>query len=425
MEERNRAERELKELREQLRQKVIQEDGYRDNLRKALEKNSELKMKQLSEKIRQEQYDTNTRIPGLDLGYNNQPIRADPSAYVQKREFNLDEGRNYPIITNQQERNEGLKGGTAGDVYFHTSEQNGGGKKKPTMFNDSELFGDAHNQTLIADTKMIPLETFDKRNIGASNLTMSKLNHFNIRPTSSQNTKAEGDILDKFVSAADESRPSSQNHERMTGMKAGVNYYNMNREPQWIRNEDMRPDSSSSNTHATFVNPRAYGDTLGKAGKDVISGGGTFKGDMSYVGIGIEGGLYNLPDEGTGKFNFKGDDTMDLNSKRDNRNANDIDLNKILDTSYGGALNSSLNIEKIHEMNEARLRQLENVKFENVSSKWTGRANGNQSRGNYNYLNTPMKKIDEDDELGKVDQLLGTYGTYGGKSNPYGDEIEL
>jgi hypothetical protein len=36
-----------------------------------------------------------------------------------------------------------------------------------------------------------------------------------------------------------------------------------------------------------------------------------------------------------------------------------------------------------------------------------------------------MKKIDEDEEHGKVDHLFGTYGTYGGKSNQYNDEIEL
>ena len=73
MEERNKAEKELKSLREQLRNRTVQEDKNRDNLRVALEKNSEFKFKQLSENLKANNIvleTKNTRIPEMDYRQN-------------------------------------------------------------------------------------------------------------------------------------------------------------------------------------------------------------------------------------------------------------------------------------------------------------------------------------------------------------------
>ena len=73
MEERNKAEKELKSLREQLRNRTVQEDKNRDNLRVALEKNSEFKFKQLSENLKANNIvleTKNTRIPEMEYRQN-------------------------------------------------------------------------------------------------------------------------------------------------------------------------------------------------------------------------------------------------------------------------------------------------------------------------------------------------------------------
>ena len=419
MEERNKAERELRDLRDQLRHKVIEQDNYRENLRQAIQKNSEVKLRQVSEKLQTDNQYTkpeHTEIRGLDINYKLDGKQS-PEHYAGRGNFSSDVDRDLAkaFPQNSQEQY-----GANDSAAFGPGK---GSKTNRGMLNDSDIFGGL-NKTLAGDTKMIPLDAFDQKNPGAHQLTLSNLNQYNMRPNSSQNKQREGDVLDKLVTEAQSNRPLSQNQERVAGVRAGINYYNMNHDPKWSYKQAEQDshwnDEQNQTTHGGYgmnKTGRGGGDSINIAARNVLGGNYAFQGgDMSHSGIGVDNNLYSMPDDGTSKFLGRGDDTMDLDNKQTNYHHNP-DFHKALETStfsYNGGLTSSMNIEKIHQANEARLKQLEDVKYGGGggSSKWEGSQGHNRapSRGNMDYMNTPMNGIkEEDDDMGRFDNLVSKY----------------
>ena len=262
--------------------------------------------------------------------------------------------------------------------------------KKPVKITEGRKYPE---DTLVSQSKMIPLELFDEKNVGYDELTMTKLHQLNIGPVPSQKSQPGGDILDKLVSKAESNRPSSQTYERMTEGKVGVNYYNMNKEPVWNKKEESKPASRISSASA-----RPYAPTFSVAGKNVLGGNSAVKGtEITSKGIEINNSLFSLPSEGSKNYELKEDEKLDLKDKRADVKSREKDVHKEVDVfqiPQNESRETSFQIEKLHEINEARLRDLEKGKFEDLPSKWF--AHEYKTRESIDHLSELMKDFDEE-----------------------------
>lgn len=403
MEERNRAEKELTQLRDQLKQKIISEDLYKKNLREALERNAQPRLQKMAEGP--------TRIT-----YPDPPVNYDPFPLQEKPPRNRPPQNSYggypdtdshsleKQAYNIRQTNQNLLDNYQNNTHLQES-------RTPFLDND---------RTLAGDTKLIPLAVFDNRGsmegTGASTnmrrgnndpLTMSKIQNYGMgRPNSSKQQQPqwmkEDDSIDVLLKAHGALRPGSSESNAL-GDTSRIIGRHLEDASAIMRQGDISGTGRIVNRYN--VKSREGGDTLSMAARNIL-------GDKSSnIGANPYGQqdrrLASRGEEGI-KFNNTADIFPDLSYGGHGGTGN-------YELAEGPSMNmtgTSFNIDRINMANEARLNKLD--KFGSGHSRTdmqydAGRGKGNYYGNNRGELEAIEESADMDDNLAKIDQILGSY----------------
>jgi hypothetical protein len=380
MEERNKAENELIHLREQLKQKVLSEELYKQNLRGALEKNAQRKV----HSINNEHFPSPLSDPFMTQHNElRKPVKIMHNDY-QLRGNTGDNGGIGQVKTRQ----EGFK-----------------------RLQESD-FGGAFAETLAHDTKMIPLTVFDKgHGMSVNNpdqLTLSKIQEYAIRPSSVNQWENKNDALDLLMKNQRQMRPSSSEKSRdfldtshLIGKKLD--------EADAILQMYAAGYNNFDNSRKKNDNPNRT-NILSSAGKNIMQMSSGSENNLGYKPYDYK------------PYDYKNDMASDMGGSV--RESEGILLEKGYalhndhsslgfmdqrDRSIGlnSSQGSTFNLDKINLANEERLRYLEKQGSGGLD---TLKSNKGNYYGVMNNRFLETIKEDDDDEIAKLDKLLLTYG---------------
>lgn len=431
MEERNKAEMELLKLRDQLKKKMVSEELYKHNLRSALEKNSELKIANINNQL---------------ISDNMPPIGAGPydMGFLKKK----------PPLPQRNPLEMNLK-----DVNFS--------KQIFSIKNDNRIMNERMdqrpklddtmdfdiNRTLAHETKLIPLAAFDGNQAeNQTNLTLSKLQNYAIRPNSSSVWDKQNDALDNFVNKHQNRPISSEMSRDLTSTK--IIGKNLDEANAILQNYDTTNNGLSTTTKilSKWQAKGKNADTLSLAARNILAkptpeddyGRDLDLGANQVFGREPESNAYlnaaprsrlqsrmneptrmvepSRPDFGTNDYNgltsntdlfgkdpsYKGFDGIQLGKEDGFDDKSQFNLSDAAHNLSHGE--STFNLERINMQNEARLKNLEN--FGNVGSQGNllgNKGNYYHNNSNHKLLETIREDDDNADELAKLDKLLLNY----------------
>ena len=387
MNQRNKAEKELIDLREQLKHKLINEDMYKHNLRNALAKNSIVKL--------QNQRSADPNLPVINI-YEKPRYDVNPRQYrdlyppyqqqpsINKSQFNQNNYKN-PI-------------NLAAAIRSNSNKQ--------MNLEDTQAL-DA-NGSLVCETNFVPLSLFNDKN--SENLTLSKIQNMALRPSSSnvweQDLKNNHrDVLYDFVQESQANRPSSQAQAYISRQKSNQIMFN--------NLETKKEDDTKSNIIMNRWKSRSDDtkESLSQAGRNIIgrnnlAGAGNNNGPIieKEHGINLDANMFSIDNSNVHERvngtrilqNMETPQQPIFNTETNNQS--------ILNNTN---LNTTLNIENIHMANDIRLKQLESLGYGSMAK--TGKPElGKLSKKPENYYSKGnMEEITEDDdELARLDKLL-------------------
>ena len=397
MEGRDKAERELLDLRGKLKDKMVQEQLYKQNLQNALDKNMQTRPQR--EPIKALHQDMN---PSFDP----YPVQEKP-----KRQL---------LNMNQFER---------GYAEFHEAPNLDKAsynirRTDQNLLNvQHDKFEDSyspyldHDRTLAGDTKMIPLEVFDNKMGGGNHLrvsnqdplTLSKIHKYDMgpsykpdRPNSSKqwNLKEE-DSIDALIKGHGPLRPGSSESNTMGDTSRFIGK----------RLDEASMILKQGELGKIGKVPDRYGlksrenDTLSLAGRNILG--------EKNINMNMRGGY------GHKEGNLRGDEGIRMNITGTTDILPDLSMGPGMDhhdmTGHHSMnmTGTSFNVDKINLANEARLKKLENMGTGTMKSN-QGYENTGGGRGNY-YGNRGgvggLESIQEDpnDHMAKIDKILGGY----------------
>lgn len=398
MEERNRAEKELTNLREQLKQKIISEELYKKNLRDALERNAQPRIQQNPEGP--------TRITYKEppVGYDPFPLQEKPPRHRPPPSNSYGGYSGYPDTDsldkqayNIRQTNQNLL-----DNYQNMQMQE---SRTPFLDND---------RTLAGDTKLIPLAVFDNRgslegtNVrrgGNDPLTMSKIQNYGMgRPSSSKQQPQwvkEDDSIDALLKAHGALRPGSSESNALGDTSRLIGRH-LDDASAIMRQGDISGTGKIVNRYN--LKSREGTDTLSLAARNILADKSSNIGANPYGQP--ERRLMSRGEEGI-KFNNTADILPDLSIGGHGGTHN-------YELAEGPSMNTtgmSFNIDRINMANEARLNKLD--KFGSGHSRNDMHYDPGRGKGNYYGNRGELEAIEEsadmDENLAKIDKILGSY----------------
>ena len=415
-------------LRQQLKQKMLSEELYKQNLRQALEKNSQWKIQKISDQLSPKNMPLLGNNPFDDYNFKLPKAEKKPPIHEgNSKEANFAHqisqirkiGTNLVPPQNPQVQNLSLE--------------------------DSYNLG--LNKTLAHDTKYIPLTVFDAQHHanplshGHENLTMSKLHNVAIRPSSSHAWDKQPDTLDLMMKAHQNLRPNSSEQSREYLNTSNLIGRKLDEATAIIQQYDGLSTTTKIVNKWQTKNVLG-GDTLSLAARNVLSRGQDRNQDrnLDYGAKNTFGKDYNTlnydpysrnhlnsreKEFTLGREYNRNYDTEMMTHKESTKGMEGILIGKdafsILDDEAASHISdpkelslglyttsgSTFNLEKINMANEARLKKLEAM-TSNPDSHL--RAKGNYyNAGNSNPKLLETIKEDDDDELAKLDRLLQNY----------------
>ena len=404
MDERNRAEQELLQLREKLKDKIDSEEAYKKNLRVALEKHSTPQTGKTPE-IRTRSFFGEPTMPSSDSANQELPVKRRPpkseydNPYERAQEKIPMNNKGYNNIRqSNQNMNDPMK--------FHNRLED---LQSPFLDGD---------KTLAGVTKLIPLEEFDNRrsleehhDFEDMNNDLSKMQNYNKRPPSGRKFK-EDDSLDVLIKAHGSLRPGTSDSndvnathligKRLEETDALLNNYGFSAGGNFSDNGRLK---SRENDTLSRAARNIIGDNPSR-GMDMLSMHGDRNKGASRTGSrGIEEGI---------RMNNNLDPFADLSPPRHQIASSTEPYDHIADQRSMNTTGMSFNIDRINLANEARLRNLDNgdespVPSDVVYGNVRGKANYYNNQNHRGGLEAIEEDADADDNFAKIDKMLGGY----------------
>lgn len=397
----NQAEQELINLRQVLKEKMLEEEKYKQNLLFALKKHDPAQIKRGS---------SNQRLADPSTQQNFLNNFPDYQNITPLEKHNIDNTNNFnKELSNKFNFNKPLK------IF-----------EKGGITTNKEGFQEAYygDKTLISDTKLIPLDILDhyaKQNDN-SPLTLSKVGHLAIRPNSSNiyenSNKFDGDMrnLDSrnqnsrnFVI---KKRPFSQKNQRYQNSSSNFdtkpNYESsMNSEitkeiDQILKNHQEELNINNNNNNKKF-------NTFNQAAQGILQSNPQQMSPISQkdgVGIKLDSEFPTLKDQSLHSVRSFG-----LKQTHNENNINYEEIDKLIqnkekmkinskrneDNSYKDqTIYSTMNLEDLNKKNDERLKEIDLME-----KMISGGPNKNAHRN--------LNIIEEEDEITKLDKLIKNF----------------
>lgn len=404
----NQAEQELLNLRQVLKEKVLEEEKYKQNLLLALNKNDPSKKSNNRTFYPQQNFnssDNNSIINSNNLNYNNN---------FNNTKNNVPDLSNFK--RNTSELNNAAKVFSLDNVREIKNNlikplkifERGGVTSGKDVFQEAAM-GD---RTLISDTKMIPLDILDQyaKNHDTNNpLTFSKIGNLAMRPNSSnmlENSNRYENIFEtKQADISNQSgrsfiikkRPYSHKNQRYDRHSSDNNNLE-----QSVNSKITTEIDNILKSHQNELNNNKI-HTFNKVAKGILESPHFENMNYNEVGgIKLDSEFPTLKDQSMYSMksvvvkNGRENDHPDVVEKilKNQQKQNNNNYNKYEDTYKDQTLYSTLNIDEVNIRNDERLKEI--IMMEKYID------GGSKNKNNLNI-------ISEEDEISKLDKLIKNF----------------
>ena len=396
----NQAEQELLNLRQVLKEKVLEEEKYKRNLLLALTKNDPTTKRKTS--TRSKPYDTPGGVFAMNdiMNYNTPAMGGDFTDFKRK----YGEQQVTPKIYQNEDGREGKQNLIKPLKIFERGGITAG----------RDVFQEAYNgdKTLISDTKMIPLDMLDqftKQHHDANlPLTLSKIGHLAVRPSSS-NMYEGSNRYEKIINRQEESpKEIEQNYQvkKRPFSQKNPRYETNNMMEHSVNSEITREIDNILRTHEMELNGNNNNhqkmNTFNKAAQGVLDSSKIPNYHNEGMGIKLDSEFPTLKDQSLYSMKSYGLKKGDTNEHMDEierimkpKTKQQEKNNRYEDAYKETTLHSTINIDELNKKNDERLKEID------VMEKYMEGGVKNVNQRNIN-----LRVIEEEDDIAKLDKLI-------------------